>query len=317
MIALLFPGQGVQKVGMLSPFVNAFPCAKQTLEEIEEATSFKIFSLTETGSLEELSRTENAQLAIFTASMLCLTILKHEYGFDLKTQCKYLAGHSLGEYTALCASDVFSLRDASRLVRKRGELMASACKNPRDYLMSAVLNSTLEDVESIISEYKNGNEVCVIANDNSKTQVVLSGHVGAVRTAIEKLTKKFSWVKTIDLNTSGAFHSPIMGSVAIMLDEYLATMSVSFSEFSVPVISNVTATPITSKNDVCNELISQMISRVRWRETIELIMGDNEIERTVEIAPGRVLANMIKRDYKERTITNLDTINQIEKFMEG
>ena len=317
MIALLFPGQGTQKIGMLSPFVNAFPCTKQTLDEIEDATSFKILELTENGSLDELSRTENAQLAIFTAGMLCLSVLGHEYGFDLKNQCKYLAGHSLGEYTALCASGVFSLHDASKLVRKRGELMASACENAENYLMSAILGITVAEIESVIAEYHANAETCVIANDNSNSQVVLSGYKYAVRHTVEKIIKRYPHVKAIDLNTSGAFHSPLMGSATIALDEYLASESVVFNDFSVPVVSNVTAIPMADKNAVGNELVRQMVSRVKWRETVELIVGDNEIDKIVEIAPGRVLSNMIKRDYKDRTIISLDTMNQIEEFMKG
>ncbi len=317
MIALLFPGQGSQKIGMLSAFVNAFPCAKRTLNEIEDATSYKILSLTENASIEELSKTENAQLAIFATGVLCLTILKHEYGFEIKNKCKYLAGHSLGEYTALCASGVLSLHDASKLVKKRGELMADACKNPEDYLMSAILGITVTDIENILNECQPNNGVCVIANDNSNTQVVLSGHKNAVLSVINKITNKYPKVKNIGLNTSGAFHSPIMSNVAIALDEYLSTGSISFNDFSIPVISNVTLTPMTNKDIVIDELIKQVISRVRWRETIELICYDNEIDKIVEIAPGRVLSNMVKRDYNDRIVVSLDTIAHIEEFMKG
>lgn len=318
MIALLFPGQGTQKIGMLTAFVSAFSCAKCTLEEIEDATSLKILSLTENSSLEELSKTENAQLAVFTFGMLCLSILKHEYGFDLKSECKYLAGHSLGEYTALCASGVFSLYDSAKLVKKRGELMAAACKKPENLLMSAVLGVTVAEVESVLDKFQTENcvnGICVIANDNSSTQVVLSGHKETVQFMIKQIMNEYPRVRSIDLNTSGAFHSPLMSSVAIALDEYFAKEVIPINDFSVPVISNVTVTAMTNKNIVCDELIKQVISRVRWRETIDLICADNEINTVVEVSPNHILSNMIKRDYASQAVINLDTINQIEEFM--
>lgn len=313
MIALLFPGQGTQKAGLFSVFVNAFSCAKNTLDEIEDAISLKISELVENASLEELSRTDNAQLVVFTSSMICLSVLQQEYGFDIESQCKYLAGHSLGEYSALCASGVLTLRGAAQLVKKRGEIMLSVCSSADEYQMTAILGTSISDIENCLDS----NSDCVIANDNSNTQVVLSGRKVAVDGAITKILEHYPMVRTINLNTSGPFHSPLMGKASIKLDEYLSASLHNVRNPSVPVISNVTAEPITDKRHVYNELISQMISRVRWRETVRNIIADNEVNKIVELSPGHVLTGMIKRDYPEMELHSLETVSQIESFMKG
>lgn len=319
---LLFPGQGTQKVGMFAPFISAFPIAKQTLEEIEDAVHFKISSIVEDGTNEELSKTDNAQLAIFSLGAICLTILQKEYGFDLKQQCKYLAGHSLGEYTALYASGVFNLRDMSKIVRKRGKLMAEVCKTPQNYIMTAIVGKISSNDESLFEKLKNLVDsqseqpgICVIANDNSNTQIVLSGHANAVKNVIEAIMGEYPTLRAINLNTSGAFHSPLMSKSAIELDEYLSGFSDRINEPQVPVISNVSATPIFDKTIICNELVSQIVNRVRWRETIDMVTHDNEIDEIVELCPGHVLSGMLKRDYPDMLVTSLETMSQIDDFM--
>ena len=316
MIVLLFPGQGTQKVGMLSSFLSAFKSNQYVLEEIEDAVSFKISKVIEDGPIEELTKTNNAQLAIFTASVLCLNIFTKEYGYDIYSNCKFLAGHSLGEYTALYASDTLSLRDAAKLVYARGNIMASAfASNADQFSMVAILGLSHQYIEPLLHDFKSGTNICVIGNDNSSTQVVLSGYKNAVNKVVTALKNKYNTVRTIQLNTSGPFHSPIMAPAIIELEKFLCESDIKFNKFKIPVISNVYAFPFDNIDQIQSELIRQMVSTVRWRESIEIIMNDNEIDTIVEVAPGKVLNSMLKRDYPNANVFNLDTLDSIEKFM--
>ena len=315
MIVLVFPGQGSQKVGMLSAFVNAFKSGRDVLDEIENSVSFRISKVIEEGSLEELTKTNNAQLAIFTVGMVCLGVLAKEYGFDIAKHCKYLAGHSLGEYTALCASGVFALADATRLVKARGDIMAQVCNNSADFSMVALLGVPIFDIEPIIQEFQQGPYICSVANDNMSSQVVISGYRSVVNQAIDTIKYKFNKLRTIPLNTSGPFHTSLMSHAAIALDEFLISSDIKYSDFKVPVISNVSAFPINNKDQVHDELIRQMVSKVRWRETTDILVHDNEIDMIVEVAPGKVLTSMIRRDFPNTKVFSLETVNQIEEFI--
>ena len=310
MIALIFPGQGAQKVGMLSTFTSAFPKSKQIVERIEDATCTKISEIIEHRSLEELTKTNNAQLAIFTTSMVCLDILKDN--FEIYKHCKYMAGHSLGELSALCASEVFSLEDAAKIVKVRGDAMANACPDIDNYAMVALLginadtvnndiNNSISNTNSIV----NNTEVCAIANDNTSTQVVISGHKNAVDNALRRL----QYSKAIRLNTSGPFHTSLMAPAAKILDEHL--QNVKYNKCIVPVISNVSVTPI---EDVRNELVTQITSPVQWRKTIDMLVHDPDITEIVELAPGKVLSSMLKREYPDFNSFNFDSVDNIQLF---
>ena len=316
MIVLLFPGQGTQKVGMLSSFLVAFKSCQDILEEIENAVSFKISKVIEEGPIEELTKTNNAQLAIFTTSVLCLNIFTKEYGYNIYDNCKFLAGHSLGEYTALYASGALSLRDASKLVYARGNIMANTFANTSSqFSMVAVLGLSSSDVEPFLNNFKYGTNICVIGNDNSSTQVVLSGYKDSVNTVVTLLKNKYSNIRAIQLNTSGPFHSPIMAPAIINLEKFLYESDINFNDFKIPVISNVYAFPFDNTEQIQSELIRQMVSTVRWKESMEIIAHDNEIDTIIEVAPGKVLTSMLKKDYPNANVFNLDTIDSIEKFM--
>ena len=314
--AFVFPGQGSQKIGMASAFVNGYKTGMDTMQEIEDAISFKLSDLIENGAMEELTRAENAQIAIFAVGMMCIRILENEYGYNLARRCKYLAGHSLGEYTALCAAGVFSLSDAAKLVRRRGELMSRAFPDSENYSMVALIGLCADDIEKEISEYTVGDNVCVIANDNSDTQVVISGHRNAVNEFIEKIKSMPRFKKAIALQTSGAFHSPLMAKVAIEFDKVLAS-GFETHDFNIPVIMNVTAEPLSDKDAVKIKMLSQITGRVRWRETVQYITNDAEIGKVVEIAPGKVLSNMLKRSNPEINTCALETVAQIEEFIKA
>ena len=316
MIVLLFPGQGTQKVGMLSSFLAAFRSCQEVLEEIENSVSFKISKIIEEGPIEELTKTNNAQLAIFTTSVLCLNIFTKEYGFNIYDTCKFVAGHSLGEYTALYASGTLSLQDATKLVYARGNIMANAFKNTANqFSMVAILGLSSEDIKQHLKNFKSGTNICVIGNDNSNTQVVLSGYKESVDKVVNLLKNKYDNVRAIQLNTSGPFHSPIMTPAIIELEKFLYSSDIKFNKFKIPLISNVYAFPFDNTEQIQSELIRQMISTVRWRESMEVVMNDNEIDTVIELAPGKVLTSMLKRDYPNANVFNLETVDSIEKFI--
>jgi [acyl-carrier-protein] S-malonyltransferase len=283
------------------------------MTEVEDAISFKISKLIDEGPLEELTKTENAQPAIFATGIASTAILEKEYGYELAKECKYLAGHSLGEYTALCAAGVLSIRDAARLVRLRGELMNSACPEKDRYAMVALIGADVPSIEELVKPYQTGKNICVIANDNSPSQVVISGHRLAVSTVTEE-SKKFGVIKAIDLNTSGPFHSPLMAPAAIEFDG-LIQHGFEFRDFRIPVIMNVLAQPVVDRDEVHGCLTRQITGRVRWRDTIEFVMADPDVDERVEVAPGRVLTSMIKRSYPDAKIRNLETVAQMEELV--
>ena len=316
MIVLLFPGQGTQKVAMLSSFLTAFKSNQDILEEIEDSVSFKISKIVEEGPIEELTKTNNAQLAIFSTSVLCLNILTKEFGYNIYDNCKFLAGHSLGEYTALYASGALSLRDASRLVYARGNIMANAfADSTSKFSMVAILGLSAHEVEPFLNDFKHGTNICVIGNDNSSTQVVLSGYEDPVNKVVNLLKNKYNNIRAIPLNTSGPFHSPIMAPAIVDLEKFFCESNIKFNTFKIPVISNVYAFPFDNTEQIQSELIRQMVSTVRWKESMEIIAKDNEIDTIVEVAPGKVLTSMLKRDYPSANVFTLDTLDSIEKFM--
>ena len=314
MLALLFPGQGTQSVGMLSPFVSAFESAQRIVNEIEDAVSFRISGLIESGPLEELTKTANAQLAIFTVSMAALSVLTCEFGFNLQNSCKYAAGHSLGELSAICAAGALDVRQMARLVKARGEAMQYCCEDPSAFAMAAVLKVSVDDVTPLVQRYCGGGCFCAIANDNSIGQVVISGHKSAVEQVAARCKDELQ-AKVVFLNTSGAFHTQLMSKAVVQLEEYMLGQHIEYGDFRFPVISNVTAQPMEDTNKIHEELLRQIVNRVQWRKTTEFLMEDPEVDRFVEIAPGRVLAAMIKREYPEREVISLDTIAKVEQFV--
>lgn len=287
MIACLFPGQGSQSIGMLDDFKQYESC-KLVVEEIENTVNVPISHIIENGPMDKLTQTENAQLAIFTVGAVGWNILQNECNFNA---CQYLAGHSLGEYTALYASKSISLKDASSLVLKRGKLM-SECQNDNCCMM-ALLGISAEDVLPFI----NSND-CVLANNNSSTQVVLSGYTVAIDQVVNEIKNKFPLIKVIKLNTSGAFHSPLMAQAAIKLSSYISGNIMEFHKPQIPILSNVTGIPIT---DINLELVKQMVCTVQWKKSIDFLINQG-VDTFIEMPPGKVLTNMLKREYPQITV---------------
>jgi [acyl-carrier-protein] S-malonyltransferase len=298
---------------MAAAFINGFKSGMEVMEEIEEAISFKISKLIAEGPIEELTKTENAQPAIFSVGMSCVSILEKEYGYNIANNCKYVAGHSLGEYTALCVAGVFSVLDAAKIIKKRGELMSESCPDNLEYSMMALIGVCAMEIEELVKPYQSGRNICVIANDNSLSQVVISGEKNTVKIVVER-AKELGATKAIELNTSGPFHSPLMAKAAIELDSFISN-NVTIHNFRVPIIMNSSAELLNSSKEIHNYLIRQMTGRVRWRETIDFLRKDSEINRIIEIAPGKVLSSMIKRSHPEVNVLNLETVSQIEEFI--
>lgn len=308
-ISLIFPGQGSQKIGMCAAFFTGFKSGIETMEEIEDAISFKISSIITDGSEEELKKTENAQLAIFAASITCLMVLKKEFGISAARSVRFMAGHSLGEYTALCAASAMSLSSAAKLVQFRGKAMSKAYTS-HDASMVAILGLDVSILEKLVANFQNGRNVCVIANDNIQGQVVLSGQ----NSAIEKvctMAKEIGAKKAIKLSTSGPFHSPLMASAAIDLDQFL-TDNLVFQNPEVPIVMNVVARSVENGTDIHDLLVSQITSRVRWRESMQFLF-DNGIDTIIEIGPGRVLTGMLKRASPDIRLKNVETATEMEE----
>jgi [acyl-carrier-protein] S-malonyltransferase len=300
---------------MAAALINGYRAGMELMAEIEDAISFKLSNLMENGPLDELTSTENAQPAIFATGMMCVKILEKEYGFSLGRECKYLAGHSLGEYTALCASGVFTVSQTARMLRYRGQLMSKSFAGGEG-LMLALVGIGAEDVARFTVPYDSGRNICVIANDNSPIQVVLSGHKTAVLAVSEKVIDEYKSVKAIPLSTSAPFHCPLMAQAAIEFDEMLS-QDQEYGNFSVPVIMNVTARPLSDRKNIHNYLVRQITERVRWRETVEFLLNSEDITQIVEVAPGRVLTKIIQRAYPGANAFNIETVSQIEEFVKS
>jgi [acyl-carrier-protein] S-malonyltransferase len=288
-ISFTFPGQGSQFVGMGREFIENFPAARQVLEEVDEALQQKLSLLILEGPQDALTLTENAQPALMAVSMAMVRSLEVELGKPLPSLCAYLAGHSLGEYTALCATGVFSITDTARLLRLRGQAMQQAVPVGAGS-MAAILGLDVLEVESLANDAALG-EICVIANDNSPGQIVLSGHKDAIDRAISLALERGA-KRAIPLAVSAPFHCPLMDLAAQTMGRALADSPMN--EAQAPIMSNVTAMPVKENTLIRSLLVDQITARVRWRE-IGLNLGNLGVTTIIEIGAGKVLTGLIKR----------------------
>lgn len=282
-IAFVFPGQGSQYVEMGKDFYDNFAVAREYFDNANKILGMDLKKLCFEGPEEELTKTQNTQPAIFTVSMIAYEILK-----DKNIQPSIVAGHSLGEYSALCAAGVFGFETGLQLVRKRGELMAAAVADGSKGTMAAIIALDREKIEEICNEVAG---ICELANINSPLQIVISGEEAAVHAAMERADQAGA-KKIVELNVSSAFHSQLMEPAKNKLKEYI--QGVHFNDPKVPVIANSTADFVENKEEIVAALEKQLINPVRWVESMEL-MGKNGIELALEVGPGRVLKSLMRR----------------------
>ncbi len=309
-IAFIFPGQGSQKVGMGMELARTFGSAREVFETVDEALGRNLSAIIEDGPEEELTRTDNAQPALMAVSMAVVRVLEEDFGIDLAGHAAFMAGHSLGEYSALCAAGALSLDRTAKLLQTRGRSMAGAVE-PGVGGMSAILGLDLSDVEAVAAEAAHG-EVCVVANDNAPGQVVLSGHVSALERA-EALAKEKGARRAVRLNVSGPFHSPLMMKAAEAMAWALGESTESPPR--VPVVANVTAQPETDVGTLVRNLVDQVTGRVRWRETMAFMHGEG-VDLFVELGAGKVLAGLVKRNVKGAQAMSVETPAEVEALVE-
>jgi [acyl-carrier-protein] S-malonyltransferase len=305
MRAFIFPGQGSQAVGMGSALVQASRTAKDVFDEVDEALGQNLFQLMCHGPDEQLRLTENAQPAIMANSLAVFRVLTKDGGVDLKKAAGFVAGHSLGEYSALCAAGSFELSTTANLLRLRGRAMQEAVP-VGEGAMAALLGADLALAQKIADAASEG-EVCTVANDNDPSQVVISGSKGAIDRAIE-IAKDMGAKRAVPLPVSAPFHCPLMQPAAEAMADALSYAVVAPP--AVPLFANVTAEPETDPDTIRNQLVEQVTGMVRWRETM-LNMADAGVEEFIEVG-GKVLGPMVKRTLPEAKVTSLVTMEDIE-----
>jgi [acyl-carrier-protein] S-malonyltransferase len=308
MRAFVFPGQGSQKVGMGVELAAASAAAREVFEEVDEALGQKLFRIMAEGPEDQLTLTENAQPAIMAHAIAVLRVLERDGGIAIADKADFVAGHSLGEYTALCAAGAFSLADTARLLKLRGQSMQAAVPVGVG-AMAALLGADIAKATALAEAAAQG-EVCTVANDNDPSQVVLSGHKGAIERAIA-LVKDFGIKRGVLLPVSAPFHCPLMQPAAdAMAQAFVATPPRSLS---VALYANVTAAPVTDPADIARLLIEQVTGRVRWRESAAA-MGAAGVERFVELG-GKVLGPMISRSVGDVSVTSVITVADVEALL--
>ena len=313
-LALLFPGQGSQSVGMGVALADAFASAREVYAEVDEALGQKLSVLMREGPEDQLTLTENAQPALMAVSLAAVRVLKVEFGVDV-TRAAFVAGHSLGEYSALCAAGYFSLSTTAGLLQLRGQAMQRAVPVGKGAMASLIGPRT--DLALAEAAAAAGSEVgvCVVANDNNAGNIVISGDKAAVDRAIEKA--KELGARAIPLNVSAPFHSPLMEPAAAEMDAVLAEVSVE--PLRVPLVANVTARPVVGdwnelKWEIRRLLVEQVTGRVRWRESMEWMAGEGGVTRFAEIGSGKVLAGMARRIAPDAECLSLNTPEDLEAF---
>lgn len=308
MRAFVFPGQGSQKVGMGVELAAASTAARAVFEEVDDALGQNLSAIMRDGPDDALTLTENAQPAIMANAIAVLRVLEQEGGIALADKCDFVAGHSLGEYTALCAAGAFSLADTARLLKLRGQAMQAAVPVGVG-AMCALLGADIDKAQALADAAAEG-EVCTVANDNDPTQVVLSGHKGAIERAIA-LVKEHGIKRGVALPVSAPFHCPLMQPAADAMAEALAKTPPS--ALRVPLFANVTASVVTDPAEVQRLLVEQVCGRVRWRESV-IAMQAAGVDQFVELG-GKVLGPMIGRSVSDVSVTSVIGMADIEALI--
>jgi [acyl-carrier-protein] S-malonyltransferase len=305
MRAFVFPGQGSQKVGMGAELAAASPAAREVFQEVDDALEQKLFALMSGGPEDELTLTANAQPAIMANAIAVLRVLEKEGGLHLADKAQFVAGHSLGEYTALCAAGSFSLADTARLLRLRGQSMQAAVP-VGEGAMCALLGAEIDQATALAAAAAE-DEVCTVANDNAPGQMVLSGHTAAIERAVA-IVKDFGIKRGMLLPVSAPFHCPLMLPAAQAMAAALEDTAPG--ALRVTLLANVTAAPVTDPAEVRRLLVEQVTGRVRWRESM-LALGAAGVEHFVELG-GKVVGPMITRTVVDVAVASLVGMSDIE-----
>lgn len=310
MRAFLFPGQGSQSVGMGKALSDASPAARELFQEVDDALSQRLFRIMCEGPESDLTLTENAQPAIMANAIATLRVMEKEGGIRIADKGDYVAGHSLGEYSAICAVEGFTVAETARLLKLRGQSMQAAVP-VGEGAMAALLGADIEKAQALADAAAEG-EICAVANDNDPTQVVISGHRGAIERAVA-MVKDHGIKRGVLLPVSAPFHCPLMQPAADAMAEALAKADLRAP--LLPVYANVLAAPIAAPDDIRQRLVEQVTGRVRWRESIAA-MWDAGVTHYVELG-GKVLGPMVKRIAPDATVTCVITMDDIEAALAG
>ncbi|MFK7842062.1 MAG: ACP S-malonyltransferase [Sphingorhabdus sp.] len=308
MRAFIFPGQGSQAVGMGKALAEASSTAREVFEEVDHALGQSLFKLMCEGPADELTLTENAQPAIMANAIATLRVMEKEGGKALGDLCSYVAGHSLGEYTALCAAGALNLSTTAELLKLRGQSMQKAVPVGEGG-MAALLGADIKKASALAKASAQG-EICTVANDNDPTQVVISGHLGAIERAIAA-AKEHEIKRGILLPVSAPFHCSLMEPAAEAMEEALAEASL-FPPV-VPVFANVTAAPVSDVDEIRSLLVQQVTGTVRWRESVGQL-AETGVEQFVEFG-GKVLTGMVKKIAPDAETVSLISMDDIERFL--
>lgn len=309
-VSFIFPGQGSQYIGMGGKLFESFPEARDIFEEINESLGQNLTKIMFEGPEEELNLTENTQPALMAVSLAIINVLQKQGEIDISKVCSFVAGHSLGEYSALTAARALSLSDTAKLLKLRGQSMQQAVP-VGEGSMAAILGLDLADVQDIAAQASNS-EICQAANDNSVGQVVVSGHKTAVETAVALATEKGA-KKAVTLPVSAPFHCALMAPAAEKMAGALAEADIRSP--CVPVVSNVTAQGESDPVRLRQLLVDQITGLVRWRESV-LWMKDQGVADMIEIGAGKVLAGLARRIDRDIACENVETPEQIEALIE-
>ena len=308
-IAFVFPGQGSQAVGMGEALLASFPTARETLEEVDDALSLNLSRLIREGPAEDLTLTENTQPALMAIGMAVLRVIVRDAGFDFAGRVSHVAGHSLGEYSALAAAGAFSLPDAARLLRTRGRAMQEAVP-VGEGAMAALLGATLEQARGIAGDAEE-DQVCDVANDNAPGQVVLSGNREAVDRAVA-LAKERGVRRSVMLPVSAPFHCRLLRPAADVMEEALSTVDMNPPE--PPLVANVSAETVSDPDEIRELLVAQVTGLVRWRECV-LAMRAAGVETAVEIGAGKVLTGLARRIDPDLAALSVESPDDIEALL--
>ena len=305
MRAFLFPGQGSQSVGMGKALADASGAAKELFQEVDEALSQHLFRIMVEGPDSDLTLTENAQPAIMANAIATLRVMQKEGGFSLADKGDYVAGHSLGEYSALCAAEAFDIGTTARLLKLRGQAMQAAVP-VGEGAMAALLGADIDKAQALADAAAQG-EVCTVANDNDPSQVVISGHRGAIERAVA-MVKDHGIKRGVLLPVSAPFHCPLMQPAAEAMEAALGKAAINAP--LLPVYANVLAAPVADTQEIKARLVEQVTGRVRWRESVAA-MWDAGVTDFVEVG-GKVLGPMVKRIAPDATVRSIVTMDDIE-----